>query len=71
MAKTVVGLFESFAQAQAGVKDLLEAGIDPTRISVVSTPTGTVVDAPERRPRRGGPLRSPRGQGPPQSAHSV
>jgi hypothetical protein len=46
MAKTVVGLFESFAQAQAGVKDLLEAGIDPTRISVVSTPTGTVVDAP-------------------------
>jgi hypothetical protein len=39
MTKTVVGLFESFPQAQTAVRDLVEeAGIDRARIGVVSTP---------------------------------
>jgi hypothetical protein len=47
MAKTVIGLFESFAQAQSAVSDLVEAGIDRARIGVVSTPTDASGDVPE------------------------
>jgi hypothetical protein len=51
MAKTVVGLFESFAQAQTAVRDLLDAGIDRARIGVASTPTGASAEAPEEDTR--------------------
>jgi hypothetical protein len=37
MAKTVVGLFDSFGQAQNAVRELAEAGIDRSRIGVVTT----------------------------------
>jgi hypothetical protein len=37
MAKTVVGLFDSFGQAQNAVKDLIKAGIDRNRVGVVTT----------------------------------
>jgi hypothetical protein len=47
MAKTVVGLFETFAQAQRTVRDLVEAGIDRARIGVMSTPAGASDDASE------------------------
>jgi hypothetical protein len=48
MAKTVVGLFDNFGQAQNAVRDLVEeAGIDRARIGVVSTPTGASGDAPK------------------------
>jgi hypothetical protein len=45
MAKTVAGLFESFAQAQSAVGDLVEAGIERTRIGVVAPQTISAGDS--------------------------
>jgi hypothetical protein len=45
MAKAVIGLFESFGQAQNAVRDLAVAGIDRVRMSVVSTPAGASGDS--------------------------
>jgi hypothetical protein len=47
MAKTVVGLFESFGQAQNAVRDLAVAGIDRVRIGAVSTPAGASRGSPK------------------------
>jgi hypothetical protein len=41
MAKIVIGLMDSYAQAQSAVKDLLDAGIDRSRIGVAGAPQGS------------------------------